>query len=630
MPMFATGNAGWDQGLNSLAGSLFPDPSKQAQAGYYGAETAKTLLDAQRLRDEKGYRDSLARQYHLDGNGQPIAPATPPAAGPPPLADTVAPPGPQPLAITRPNLPPAGPAPPDTPSPGPPSAVTPAALNAAGPMPAPNTAPASAPPPSPTSTAPGGGVATMSLPQLIALSLLGGQHAPEASLLARAELVNRVRTGQIANDPAQINREQSALGDSQPLQSATTIQTTGMNNATTLANTRLQGQNAINLADNEIMSVVPIGQNVPVSRTKGYIKAHPEEFNAYDSARAVAGDTPRTVSSVPGSTTAPPVTVPQRDSYNRTPYDENQARDDAKPVTVIGPPSARFPNGRGTMTKGELRQNPQYTEENAPDAVIGTQATPEGPRSARAGGMANQGATPVPSSTDALNAQRQAEIADAIRRGDYDLAKTLTDAMQQATGATQPKGAVSQKESQATDRFLDDNFAKMFPVPARRDWGQTDLPATMDPATKAYATERMRELSLTDPRYRSDPNAAAIAVLEEMRGQGVWARKGTGDRNVGVMSGWGFQGADQLTGGDKPRYIVKGDLKGTGRPAAPPKQAGPRVAQPPPGALGPAPPGAVEGQTGTGPNGVKGIVRGGWMMPLQDAASGMGTGGGGG
>jgi hypothetical protein len=53
-----------------------------------------------------------------------------------------------------------------------------------------------------------------------------------------------------------------------------------------------------------------------------------------------------------------------------------------------------------------------------------------------------------------------------------------------------------------------------------------------------------------------------------------------------------------------------------------------KSSQPPAGALGPAPPGAADGTTGTTSTGQRGVVRGGWVFPAASAAA-PGPGGGG-
>ena len=95
MPMFNTGNAEWDQGFNTLASGLFPDPSKVAQAGYYGAEARKAQFDAAKSKEQ------LAAGHYLLGmtNGQQMRPPTTSASGPldiQTLNEPQAPPGPPP------------------------------------------------------------------------------------------------------------------------------------------------------------------------------------------------------------------------------------------------------------------------------------------------------------------------------------------------------------------------------------------------------------------------------------------------------------------------------------------------------------------------------------------------------
>ena len=70
MPMFNTGNAEWDQGFNTLASGLFPDPSKVAQAGYYGAEARKAQFDATRTQEQMAAGHGIASMLY----GQPMRP----------------------------------------------------------------------------------------------------------------------------------------------------------------------------------------------------------------------------------------------------------------------------------------------------------------------------------------------------------------------------------------------------------------------------------------------------------------------------------------------------------------------------------------------------------------------------
>jgi len=136
MPAFNTGNAAWDQGLGNLSGALFPDPSKVAQAGYYGAEQRKAQLESSKIRDQ------LARQQAADTAANtltmpatsyapsPEGPNMPPIMQPPTVAaapsPAVAPPPPSLSATVAPGPAAAAPPPPAAPAPGP-AAAAPAA-----------------------------------------------------------------------------------------------------------------------------------------------------------------------------------------------------------------------------------------------------------------------------------------------------------------------------------------------------------------------------------------------------------------------------------------------------------------------------------------------------------------------
>ena len=56
-----TGYEDWDQNLKTLGGALFPDPSKQAHAYYYGTEARNALLKSAQT------QESLAAGHRLTG-----------------------------------------------------------------------------------------------------------------------------------------------------------------------------------------------------------------------------------------------------------------------------------------------------------------------------------------------------------------------------------------------------------------------------------------------------------------------------------------------------------------------------------------------------------------------------------
>ena len=82
MPMFTTGTP-WDQGFSSLSQALFPDPSKIAQAGYYGAEARNKQLQSQQLERQMGGQDELTGIF-ANMKAPPPQAASPPGPVPPP------------------------------------------------------------------------------------------------------------------------------------------------------------------------------------------------------------------------------------------------------------------------------------------------------------------------------------------------------------------------------------------------------------------------------------------------------------------------------------------------------------------------------------------------------------------
>ena len=132
-PSINTGNAAWDQGLGSIFGGLFPDPSRVAQAGYYGAEQRNKQLQSSRLRDQMAHQQAVdaaagtltmpTTSYAPSPEGPNMTPImqppgayvpvqAPPAAAPPSLGTTVAAgAGGGPASAPAPAAPPVAPAP---------------------------------------------------------------------------------------------------------------------------------------------------------------------------------------------------------------------------------------------------------------------------------------------------------------------------------------------------------------------------------------------------------------------------------------------------------------------------------------------------------------------------------------
>jgi len=220
-----TGYEDWDQNLKTLSQSLFPDPSKQAHAYYYGSEARKAQLDAAKLQDQMAAgHTALGMQFGRVPNPtyQPgfggtqimVDPNSQPAPGPAPTGLGAAVTAMPPQAVANGvvagvennaqsgTLPPMAP-----PTPGSPPAPTTTASNGT----TPSNSPATLHPGSVTSAG-GGGVimagpaaadgtpapAAFNMGQLIALQIAAGATPEAAYATARGTLGNMVKNGQIA------------------------------------------------------------------------------------------------------------------------------------------------------------------------------------------------------------------------------------------------------------------------------------------------------------------------------------------------------------------------------------------------------------------------------------------------
>lgn len=89
MPTIKTGNAEWDQNLNTLGAALFPDPSKEASAYYYGTKSRESLLNSNQLIGQGNYRNRYGMLIEGMDPGSPTwqqatdLPGAPPVLAPP-------------------------------------------------------------------------------------------------------------------------------------------------------------------------------------------------------------------------------------------------------------------------------------------------------------------------------------------------------------------------------------------------------------------------------------------------------------------------------------------------------------------------------------------------------------------
>jgi hypothetical protein len=614
MPMFATGNTGWDQGLNTLAGSLFPDPSKQAQAGYYGAETANALIKGYQTRDQMGQQrylqDLMARggvgPTAIPGPAAPPGPEAPPGlvipqGGPPGGGGGgAAPPapGPQPLAITPTGLPPAGPAPPGTPSPGPPAAVLPSLLastvagGGTGQPPVPPTAQPAAPPQqgggvrqSPPAQANGSPTPPMvNLPYLMATAARAGMDPNVVKLLGTSWINGQIQSG--AMDKATGERFLSGAGDSAPLQATTSITTTGMNNATSIRTTEMNNATTLaqpgaqaaatqSLEDAKTVTVVlPDGRRVGMKM--GDYRKDPsvgrvENVNDQGTTTTVGPDNQ-------------PVITPNTQAPGKTPYESTQAAHDKNNISIVTPQGEVI-----TTTEGGLRANPALGRKYDPQvdgALVQVLDPATGKTVFRLAARA-PGAQVAPKSTDELGAQGGARITQQTETNPA-AAPGVTEAVQAGTVGTTGKTPLTPDQELRISGMVDQTVQQMYPVPSGMHLSRSTAPRALDAATKAEVMSRVRDLAVRDPKYRADPAGAVPIVLEQMRSQGILPKDV--DSSIGYLS----QSSPDLTGGKDPRYLVHGNLSGAKPPAGTPTLSGTVTSSMPGGAQAapnqPAPP----------------------------------------
>ena len=642
MPFFQTGNTGWDQGLNGLAGSLFPDPSKQAQAGYYGAETAQAIIKSRQMQDQMTQAKTLTDLFTPGAT-----PGVPPGQPGQPPAAPVAPPAPPPLA-SDPSVP------------------------MALPGPAPVAPPAASQPPgggvkmSPPAAANGSPApVALNLPYLVAMGARAGWDPNVIANLGRAWVNEQIKSG--AMDQNTGLRFLSGAGDSAPLNAQTQITTTGMNNRTQITTTGMNNRNALELkgmdpqqtyneADPLHPNITPLSKivapgapgfqapNVPqatedakpivvvtpsgqrITTTVGALRANP----AMGRPENAADQQPMTTAVGPDKT--PTVTsTGQATTRGDAPYDPKQSEYDKQNISIV------TPNGEvRTTTEGELRANPNLGRRY--DPVVDGGLVQSKDANGRAVFTLTRNAAGQPAaqqSTDAAAADVTSRVGTATEQGDTGLASKIVEGAQAGQSAIAPKTRLTPQEDSVIEKLLDDTVAKTYPPESGMNLTQNKDPAALSPADRAEATRRINDRMIRDPHYRANPAAAVDAVIQEMQKDGTIPAKA--DRRVGFIQG----NNPNVTGGKVPRFIVQNPARpgaatpsltdtvaprpGTPAASAVPAPAPTPAAPPgplPAGALSPAPSGAPEGQVlQLKGGGGTGVVRGGFVYPAPGSAA---------
>ena len=637
MAVFASGNPIWDQGGNAFAGGIMSalDPSKTAQAGYYGAETAKVLTDTDRLRFENDKRRNLPTNP-LDGMGRPnyVEPVSPlagtvagaqmaPPAAPPPQPQAQPSLG-QVVSGQQPSLGTDGkPLPPDPSlSQGP---LHPGSIQqpGGGVKNAPPAQGNGSPAPPLDLTVYATTLAQTGYPVEVQRQMLG---AVLNSAVSRG-LIDKVTANTMLGRfgaPAMYGDDQSTYR--QGTVNATNITTTGMNNRTTLENTRLTGQNARDLKGMDVEATTDANGNKTLTPNARITAPNAPVYQGYDPARALGGDKLIETSSVPGDPTASPVLTPTRDANNKTPYQPTLAAQGVKTVNVVDNATgkglaiqeadlAKAPPGKyRRMTPEDEKIIPIY---DANGRIINQTAA----------STVATGGTPVPTSTDQFNAQGMGGVFQRYLAGNAPGAQEAGEALTAAQTAGVPKQQISPDQQTRIGQESTAHLQAMYPVPSGTHFQTASGPIAPHPDTAAYHAALVRELQ--NGAFRNNPAAAVTRAWDVMRERGMIPRTANEAREVGIT--WPGAEEPRVTSDGKVLIMLRKDkagniLDGQGQ-VVPWPGGGPRSSPLantvatggtlPQGAIAAAPPlpdgsPAPDGKTGT-LNGRKTITRGGHL-----------------
>ena len=660
MALFATGNPLVDNGLNTGASGLLGifDPSKQAQAGYYGAETAKILNDTDRQRFQLDKLKGLPTSpYPWAAGGTPIPPmAQPPAAAPAPgspLVNAVAP------------LPPGGVqqapgTPPQAPSAIPPASLPPSVGTDGKPLPPDPNQPGGGVLHEGAVNPPGGGV------KYAAPAQANGSPAPPIDLvpfmnnyiqagvdptlvmhMGGALLAGLVSHGVI--DQGTANRQAALIGNTAPYASD---QTRASNMETTVQTGRnaqiLKGMdptqvdnpadpshpfikplseviapganstapNIAQAADDRTPMVVisPTGQRIPTTKgawVKNPAMGRPE--NAQDTS-------PMTVQPQGGG---PPTVMSagQGMQGGNQPYSPDQARYDNTNVSVVTPAGEVI-----STTQGNLRAHPELGREYNPqvDGQLVQSVDPATKRIVFTLARKAPGQQVAPQSTDQFNAQGLSGVFERYMAGNLGGAQQAGEALTAAQTAGVPKQQINPDQQARMDMESQTHLDAMYPVTSGTHFNTSTLPLRPHPDTAAYHDALVRELQIGP--MRNNPAAAVTRAWDMMREQGLIPRDSNAARSIGT--GLKMNENPRVTGDGHLLIMLNKDAKGNvvnaeGKPVPWPG-GGPRpsalantVAGAPRGrVIGAAPPGpggkpVPDGTPITGPNGEQGEVHGG-------------------
>ena len=710
MPQFNTGNQIWDQGLNSAATGLSAlfDPTRIAQAGYYGAEARKAQMDAlQKQRqfdasDQVGRWDSsnnwnssavsLPPGVNLAGSGSPTPPLSATVAGPPP-PQAAAPPGPPP-PVAAPPGPAAGPPPQVAAPPGPPapqaaaSAPGPAAgtvganmapgalgalmaqgggavptpasasatmdavlaaapqLSSGSPPPADSPAPNSGAPVAPNTTASDGSVPT---------------NEPTSGIFHPGSITS-ADGGKKVTGPANAN-------GSQALPSFTLAQYIGKATEAglTFEQAKLRGQALIeSLYDahriDETMYHHMMGSMDPsiinqdtasrtaITTTGMSTQAQRDVANIQAGSAADVANINQAgalkVAGLPPETIVDPndpnkVTVLPRGAIPTTGiqgYNPNAVSTAIAPVTTQpgGPGTPTYSTPTATAQRDKIPLYQQTPEQQ--QGAVGTYIDPTNPTAliqTTAADAANRGLKVPPKTMEEWQALAQSASVNAKTEAEAQAIRDRVMANAPVQKTTTPN------ESVQNSNIIDQQLSMAMPVPVRSGLLGTGAFAgaktNMLPSGASEAAGEMLQ-DLTDQYFTRNPSTRGNRVASAKAAIQQLIREGYIDPNQSrdVSGAPGSADASTINKGlyhkdgsisQEPRFRVDVKDPHTGKVFGPGEA--PKVKMdtpmsatvtantdtPPPGALGPAPPGTPDETMGTTNTGQRSVVRGGWVFP---------------
>jgi hypothetical protein len=610
---FNTGNQQMDSGLNQFAGNLWGDPAKQAQAGLYGAQTGLAINQGRQIQDHMQmgrFITELMRGSQGGGTNLP-APQAPPLPGipgrefpqqqslvpgqagapPPSLANTVVPPPAQPRMQAPVPAQGAVPAPQPMPQPAPQvdphqpiAQVNPRALQQPG-------GGVKYAPPAQSNGRPAD--PNINLPYLMSVAAAAGMDPTVIGGLARGWLNGQINAGII--DKATGERMLSGAGDSQPLQSTTSITTEGMRNRTTLALPGVTADAAIRQNDATLTSVTLAGtgpgtgkpavtRQVPVSE----VKAHPELYSPQDSARIIQAEGLTKIA--PNGPNAPGVYSTNDQAVGKPVFDPETHRQRGTLADVFDPNANNgvgavvhgtqgtapggmvksegdlilvVPNAGGTpasRSRAWLRANPDHREVTREEMQTVQSMGPKGPVNfpgvSTYGGV---GGTVAAAGTDQHAARVMQQVTDMIASGDAEGARRVIEGAQTAQMTLVPKQNITPEQAAKIKEGSDAYFSNMY-APQSGTLGKagaSKLPAEADPDIATYHAALTAWLE--DRAYKTNPAMAPIVAWDMMRADGIIPHDANEARN-NVKWFAPTLGDPAITGDTEPRFRIKGDF----------------------------------------------------------------------